>query len=1162
MLLKGDIEFNGVKCRAVYWQENDVVELALLTDGTIRSSYRATKDAEFMFGSNHAREIYRVIRQGVNGIKATKKKDILAVTLPGKGVQQVYPFKKAGIEFTVYNFLKELSGITAYGEDLLIELDYEGDTNIIPTDKIDYALVRVIKDFEFDEETGEVKPQVRSLKEISFEKDVTWLKNKKYYIIDNPVTAERLFSHIEKMVTKGKLTKNFKPLSYDTETTGLKINQFGKYGSKYREDLRIYNEAVIARNKELEENGRPKEELENTIRVDRLVGIILCWEPDVSYYFPCGHRYLQNLYEKEQYDSIQTKNIIQSLKVWASKHQDKDMAKHIRDTIAKNERFTSDVLLMQRCRTILEDGFIVAHNGSFEWKVGYLFDIVTNLKGDTMILHQILHKFRNTTSNRGEASNLKYLALKEFGIDQLELKDFFIDFKEDEDTKVKSKKKKKKKGLNIDFSYMDYEGTLAYAPADGDITLQLYHRYMKDLREKHPEMTTIYEIEVIVSGAIGYMEFSGHRIDEKKIEETKLKLIKQCDELERKIRSLGGLNPDKEAEGAEVLNLGSPAQLVDFFYNRMKIPFNGDKPSVAKSTLKGYLKAKNEDGSNKYPVIHLYTEWKKNNTLLTKFFDALQDFMYPGGFIFSKFGQISTATGRMSCSSPNAQQYPKIVSDIVIPRDNCIFNDSDFSQIEYRVLVAMANEKYFLEMFSNPDNDYHTLQASNMYGVDYAAVTKSMRSDAKSFNFGIPYGMGFGSLAILLYGQNTDHTRELAKEKYEMYFKDQPNVRQFFDDVKEMATVNKYTKTYFNRRRYYSFTDKDGKVSNKHKAAALRQAGNAVIQGSAADIFKIAVARLYLLAKRYDLFGKFYFTNMVHDEVLMEIDVTKLNARAMLREILNCMQFKIEGFPPLFVGAGFGMSWNKAKGGSAEIHPHLGQQISEEVKNLSIFKVEQTDPIEVKKVFDDYNFNFRSNKIKDYLLNPESKGKLIHPVIGSLLNTFFDYGLPSAKEGEEEDRLKKCLRLFIEDFELPVHIDDYKISAHEEEVEEEEEYSDGEEEDFELEEYFTQTDFALIDEEDKLSGVNLVDLIDTFGLIVSDELKVVGVDTRNLTYGKLDRLGDYLNSKKVDSDEDAYQVVLLGVNNRLNYLPFYVKDINGSELSTRIKLKFKGTRAI
>ena len=179
----------------------------------------------------------------------------------------------------------------------------------------------------------------------------------------------------------------------------------------------------------------------------------------------------------------------------------------------------------------------------------------------------------------------------------------------------------------------------------------------------------------------------------------------------------------------------------------------------------------------------------------------------------------------------NAQQYPKDITKIVSPRPGYVMIDADYSQIEYRVLTALANNQGLAELFKNPDSDYHTLMASLMFEVPYAQVTKQMRSQAKSFNFGIPYGMGPGSLAILLTGRNTKQTRDEAIEKTEQYFKNQPNTRKFFDNVKEMAQVNRYTKTQFNRYRYYSFTDKDGNVNNAKKAAALRQAGNAVIQG-------------------------------------------------------------------------------------------------------------------------------------------------------------------------------------------------------------------------------------------------------------------------------------------------------------------------------------------
>jgi hypothetical protein len=160
-----------------------------------------------------------------------------------------------------------------------------------------------------------------------------------------------------------------------------------------------------------------------------------------------------------------------------------------------------------------------------------------------------------------------------------------------------------------------------------------------------------------------------------------------------------------------------------------------------------------------------------------------------------------------------------------------VFCDADYSQIEYRTLCGMAHETSLIKDFYNPDMDYHTTMGALMYSCGYNDVTKQMRSDAKSFNFGIPYGMGIGSLAILLTGVNNAMTREAAAEKRELYFKNQPNVKQFFADTKEQAQVYGITKTLWNRVRSYTFVRPDGTVNEAAKASALRQAGNAVIQG-------------------------------------------------------------------------------------------------------------------------------------------------------------------------------------------------------------------------------------------------------------------------------------------------------------------------------------------
>lgn len=628
--------------------------------------------------------------------------------------------------------------------------------------------------------------------------------------------------------------------------------------------------------------------------------------------------------------------------------------------------------------------------------------------------------------------------------------------------------------------------------------------------------------------------------------------------------------------------------------------------------------------------------------------------------------------------------------------------DADYSQIEYRTLVALAKELKLAELFKDPDTDYHTLMASLMYGVPYASVTPQMRGDAKSFNFGIPYGMGFKSLAILLTGMCGPSQVEEAKEKYELYFKDQPNVRKFFNNVKEMAQVNKYTKTYWNRYRYYSFTDKDGNISNSKKAAALRQAGNAIIQGclhpetkiqtleygiveiqdvvnqhlhvwdgdkwsngdilysgkkrkcivkfsngqeficspihkfsvirydkdisevsngkrfveckdlkagirvdcnkkssltvknqvesvfvesveitddyidmydvcntdggyyvadgiithnTAADIFKISVARNFLWIRNNNLLGDVLIVNMVHDEQLMEINCDKINTLAAVRDIVRNMEFKVNGFPPLYIGAGFGMSWKSAKGKMAEIHPNLAEQFSNEAQGMSLLSDCSVDNKEVLKYYDDRVYQFRLDKVKQYLEDSNNFGKDLHPVIGNLINLQFTYGLEDEYSGDELTFM--ALKKFIEVNGLDVDANMFRsMQERVEDTDEDAEYEDDPEEELDGDEYgIMDNEFALIDEDDKLFGISLQDLIKEFGLIVSQERRVCGIDIRIMPYKKKDELVEFLIEHQTTSDdEDAMQVVFLQENNVLFNTNVWVSGIDGSSLNRRLGL--------
>ena len=935
-------------------------------------------------------------------------------------------------------------------------------------------------------------------------------------------------------------------------------------------------------------------------------------------------------------------------------------------------------------------------------------------------------------------------------------------------------------------------------------------------------------------------------------------------------------------------------------------PLQGDKKSVAKAVIKALLKEKNEDGSPKYPVANMYSKYKNEETLLSKFFDNLQYFMYPGGFIFSSYGQIAAATGRMSCieenthirtkygyrrikdiekgdmvycydnngdiairkvlsiikngrkkciklwfkrecracslvctpdhrirksdgtwvqacrlgigdkvsgmsskraeyelksienvkekivydleieeyhnfiageicvhncSKPNAQQYPKVITKIVYPRDGYVMLDADYSQIEYRVLTAMAHNDDLAKMFSDPDSDYHTLMASLMYDVDYASVTPKMRSSAKSFNFGIPYGMGFGSLAILLHGNKKQSSIDDAKDKYELYFKNQPRTRQFFDNVKEMAQINGWTKTLFNRYRYYSFVDADGNVNNARKAAALRQAGNAVIQGclggetriqtkefgivkikdyagynrvqiwdgdrwtlgditysgkkqkcivhfsngqsiicspihkflvddrcnisidgctkkdlpelvcdsdnlrgrfiecqhlktgyivkinldankltinnfedrqnkvkfvgyngdtvgsahkyecevecvvvesveitdeyidmydvcntergyyvadgiithnTAADIFKIGVARNFNYIRKNRLFGKLLIVNMIHDEQLMEIDTKSLNIQRVVTDVCKNMQFGIEGFPPLYVGAGLGQAWGVAKGKMAEIHPQLLEDLTKESDSIPIFQREGIDkaqePKEVLDYFDNRIHEFRRRKVYDYLSNQENWNKDIHPAIGSLINLQFNYGRgdeasayvgPNGEKYTDQEFLELNIGDFLKENQIPAEPTWFKFneSMNEQKKEEaekdSEEYDDTDDEEMEIDDILVEAEdsmgiFSQIDESNKLFGSSIQDIINVFGCCVLVPQKLCGINIKGYNWKQVDLMIEFLVRYECEKDDpDALRIVFLKDGNVLKYVDFWVKNIKASELEAQ----YKGVKA-
>ena len=1373
------------------WKAGIVVVMD--TENTVLSAYKEDENNEYLYLNSISKQIKEMIKIGANGYKSVKNQEISAIPSED-GIITQHTYVKAKKQYDIYEMRDKLCGIEINSD--IIHMDLSGYKSEKKLPEFEYTILSKHRVDEFFKAEEEERPYIKTVAEVGLEKDLSWLKEKKYYVVNDEATVEKLIQAME--AYNG-------PIVVDLETTGLKMNCFGKVGSKYAKRLEEYNKTH-----------------ENKIKSDHIVGYVFSWKPNVSYYIPVGHRYYKNVYDDRgcQTTKDTIKYVRDSIEKLADNPTKQDIVNYVRSK--KDDELTSDVLLACRLRNLLETHYMVAHNGSFEWKSLHCYDIVLNLKEDTMLLHQVLYKFRSTTSNKGESSSLKDITHREFGADTCELTDFFPGFKEGGAEVVQ--KSSKKDTSYIDFSYMSLEGTKVYAPADGDFTLQILLKYKKDLIENNKHLEYLYNVEVMVAGLIGYMEFYGHRIDENKIEETRQKITKENEDRVAKIKELAGIKNDED------FNLASPMQVADLFFNRMKIPFTGDKISVSKSVMKQYTQAKNPDGSDKYPVIVLYNEWKKMDTLLTKFFDNLQYYMYPGGYIFSHFGQIATATGRMSCSKPNCQQYPHAITDIVIPHEDCIMIDADYSQIEYRVLVGMSKEENLLHKFADPDVDYHTLMASLMYNVPYELVTSDMRKAAKSFNFGIPYGMGFGSLSVLLTGDRKLEHINYAKEKYEDYFREQPKVRQFFGDVKEAAEMNGYTSTYFGRRRYYSFKNKDGTVSSEKRARALRQAGNALIQGclggetriqtkekgivkiqdvvsehlhvwdgkewtegdimysgykqkcvvtfeggqkfvcspihkflvnkegkeefieckelnikdrvvinkkyelsdykgrnrhtelcdemfkdtreiasylgnkriecsdgkleltdnyedmqkaylfmgqkteyvnnngktelkfteheiggtigiksieiteekiemydvcntergyyvadgiithnTAADVFKIAMARMYSWIKSNNLFGKYFLMNMIHDEQLSCFNVKELNYKKVIADVTTNMQFQLKGFPPFFVGAGLGDAWGTAKGKPTEIHPHLRDEIVEETKNETLlWNRPDIEPVDVYKAMNKTIYEFRKNTIIRYLEDENNFHKVIKPAVGNLMQTFFCKNNETPEEIEaikarineineyyeahtgkllnakkDFDRilivnhiLKKNLPLDVSNIEniqlglIDKFADDFKIpeidyrnftlaedsakKEEDEQVEEtdedEKEYEDVEDVDGEedgSDEDIDESAFEIINEDSAIYGASIEDLIDTFKVIIFEEKKIFGIDMNSAGSAiKSPKFLGYLQGKICNADEPgAMEFVLLKSDKEINHSGIFVKGVKYKDIEKYLGIR-------
>lgn len=536
-------------------------------------------------------------------------------------------------------------------------------------------------------------------------------------------------------------------------------------------------------------------------------------------------------------------------------------------------------------RRILEGKELVAHNMSFDWKVAYIYDINANIVHDTMALIKLTIGAERKNYPMGLKENTKLLLNR----DSLELSDLVIDNTWGEN--------------DIKFWDLPAELVRLYACADTDNTNGLLqYAEQNDLLGQY-NARKVYEIEIAFSYAVAYQEFYGHHIDIHNLATLRENIGVEQDNIMKQMEEIIG----------HEFNPNSPKQLTTILYGELGIPEQisrkTGRPTTDKETLNKLAEITDAEDNIKYPFCALLQKYREYEGV-RKIVDKFPEHVTEDGFIFSHVMQYGTTTGRVSINTPNYQSYNDPIKKNIIARDGFWMFDTDYSSVEYRVLGNMVRNERIKQSFVDPDFDYHAYQAARMYGVPYSAVTKKMRKAAKGINFGLPYGMGDESLGIRIFGEASPENTRKASALRASYFKGQEDIRDWFEFHRDKGVNLGYTETYFGRRRYYH--REDFSVN-----AIRRQAGNQVIQGSAADIYKLAVGRVFKRICKEGWLGKVLLSGFIHDELLGEVsnDINPAQWLKVLREEFEVKITDADGVAwcPLYMGFGYGTSWYEAK---------------------------------------------------------------------------------------------------------------------------------------------------------------------------------------------------------------------------------------------------------
>ena len=526
---------------------------------------------------------------------------------------------------------------------------------------------------------------------------------------------------------------------------------------------------------------------------------------------------------------------------------------------------------VQIFKPLYEDDKIMKIGQNIKYDYEVLSNYGVTLKGkmfDTMIAHYLIQPELH--------HNMDYMAETLLHYKTIHIEDLL------------GPKGKKQKNMR-DLSPADiYE----YAAEDADITLRLKNVLEPKLKELSVERL-FWDIEMPLVRVLADMELSGVRLDTDALQETSRIFTERMSQYEQEIYK----------EAGEEFNISSPKQVGDILFGKMQIM---DKPKKTKTGQYVTSEEVLQSLEAKHPIVRNILNYRGMKKLLSTYVDALPKLINPRtGHIHTSFNQALTATGRLSSSDPNLQNIPvrtddgKEIRKCFIPEEGCLFFSADYSQIELRIMAHLSEDENMMEAFRE-GYDIHRATAAKIWHEDIDKVTDAQRKKAKQANFGIIYGITTFGLAQRM-GIPNNEARELIQD----YFRTFPKVQAYMEQAKEVARAKGYAETLFHRRRYLAdINSKNATV----RGFAERNAINAPIQGTEADIIKVAMVRIWKRFKEEGIRSKMIL--QVHDELNFSVypEEREKVEQIVIEEMQNAYPLNV----PLIADAGWGKNWLEA----------------------------------------------------------------------------------------------------------------------------------------------------------------------------------------------------------------------------------------------------------